>query len=479
MADNILNAMRGLTEYLMTENQRLDQERKEQKINLVSERIAEAYQRLGPNATLEEIQNLQYQAMEDAAAVGTIQQMLPLIQSMTQSSLSMYQVRKGEQTSNAVRRQIEQWTGQKIDPNISGEAAVNLTQLAKTLNPDQQVTTAEGMTMLRRFNPDGSLKSEQVINAFGAEQQLDLFKKQEDIRLANSLKEIDRRGMWEVKARGVSNGTGVSGNVLDPQGAKLMKGYMGQDGEVLYTDAKGMGVYALQPDGRLMFYNKLPKKVNEQDLKDRLNTVKAAQDVTEGARIEAYNTVYTVLGEEAIKELTKQLDIPKGQDLSTPTKVNVDALYKALDSANWQKDVNAVINNLPDLDRPQFPGLAGNNKTMKDKYWDVIKDFKRTMYNAKQLEKQAFGINQSNTSDIENIPGGLSLEQWNQGNQKIQKYLSGTGNIRNAIQQWISQINKIPADSITFNDFGNLPKDKQAALIKIIDTYVLNNSIKK
>jgi len=457
MPDNVLNAMRGLTEYLMKENQLLDIKRKEEKVNTAAERISEAYQNLPPSASLDDIQNLGFRAIEDAAALGTIKEVMPLINQMNQSTMAMYQIRKGEASSNAARELMSKWTKQEFDSRLSGQDAVNLTQVATALNPPQQTKTAEGTTEVTTFNLDGSVKSTRVIDAFGIKEQqtaaMDMFKQQKAIEHSYTMKEINARGSWNMN-------TALAGVPGDVEG-KVKWGWAGANGETLYTNPKGAGAYTRTPDGKYMYYQGKMKKVDEATQKEEAQTQTATFNAYQPKRKAAYDVLYEEPGgEKLILSLTGQWEV-KANDKDIPDPSNYDVLGSHMDRGDWKEFLKSKIEELKDDDET----------INAQRLFDLVKLNKDLDYN---MRKATQGIQppSGSNNDPKVIPKKLGIDSWNKGQRTIADVFNRPGQEKrkNDYQYWISQQlgGTTPSKFITYDDYTKLDSTVQVQFINLI-----------
>src|SRR4030067_422208 len=183
----ISQALSGLTQYLMIENERLDAKNKEKRINLAAEQIAEKYQNLPPDATIGDIQKLQYQLIEDAAALGGLEANLPLMSSLYQNTLASRQMEKAERQDTALYNYVSKRYGLDLSPEVGGTAAFNLAQFKR--QGEREVNTMEesGKTSLKIF--DESLKEIGNIetSAVGFDTQWSWKKKEMDYQYGQQL----------------------------------------------------------------------------------------------------------------------------------------------------------------------------------------------------------------------------------------------------------------------------------------------------
>jgi len=107
----VADALKGLTSYLHAENKRIDEEFKEQKIDLSAELIAKKFQELPPDATPQELQKLQFEAIENAAALGGLQENLPLISGMYNSAMQTRSLVEQERRDEALAESIQETLG--------------------------------------------------------------------------------------------------------------------------------------------------------------------------------------------------------------------------------------------------------------------------------------------------------------------------------------------------------------------------------
>lgn len=482
MPDNVLNAMRGLTEYLMKENQLAEQKRKEEKINLASERIAEAYKKLPPNASIQDIQSLGFRAIEDASALGTVQEVLPLINQMQQSTIAGYQIRKGEASSNAIRETISNATGEKYDPRLSGQDVVSLETLTKTLNPPQVIKSKEGITSLRKYGLGGKMKSEEVIDAFGVEEQKGLFAYQENIKFEHEKTLANIRGSWSVRTSSAGNPGGTGSIGLTPKW-----GWESENGQQIYTDNKGDGAYIISPEGKPVFFQGKPKKVDIETQKERALTNSAIGQSFIPSKSAAYNELYlTGVGPSLIQSLTRQSEIPTVSDnKNLPDLSNINILGNALNSGDWEKNVDRVIKGIlndpdnADLDltgitsSPQWSDNTVNNqikmKANKDRLWTLVKNVKRLDYAERQAKGEIAPAPGSN-QDVNTITKEMNLNTWNKGQGTIQQIFNDPAqeHIKEILQGWLGKQLGQPSSSITYDVYTSLDSTKQAQIIKLI-----------
>lgn len=462
MAENVLNAMRGVTQYLMAENARIEEERKEKNINLAADRVADAYRRLGPNPTLEEIRSIQFRTLSDAAHLGAIKETIPLINQMQQSTLSMYEYNKNLARENATRGFIEDRMNVDLPDNIDPMQAATFMRQGET---NEKMIDNSGKTWSVIFDDQGREKSKRLVNALGTEEQLSILDKQEGIKHKYDMKKL-------YATHSLQNKTTTTGGLApDIKGFKWLKGYEGQTGEVLYTDAKGKGMYALQPNGTLVFYSKNPKKsqTSQKDIKDVISNLNDITDTFKDVKVVKLAALLNLTnGTKVFENLTgREID----EDANgNPTATNIGSMDEIFLQGNWEKKLSKAISDA---------GLK------KDKHmdqinsiWDNVKSLKKAYDREQSMSNETLGLDNSEyQATKEETINGMGISEWNAGNQFISEAFTGSNpEVQAGIQAWILKQSKVglglfPIDAITYDDYLNLPSAKQTELINIIKKF--------
>ena len=298
----VTEAIQGLTQYLFTENQRLDKVDKEKRVGLAAENIATKFRELSPNASLQEIQALQFELIEDAAAIGGLQENMPLIAGAYQSVLNIRQLERDEHQDKVLADIIS--TKFNIDTKgISSDQAIDLIQLEKSTERSLDARGPEGKNFNIVFDALGKETFRFEIDAVGFKEETDLFESRArfsaDLNLAGQ-KELVR---FKAKEKGSS-------------GMKFLQNKKGSKGELLYEGSDGR-LYTMNRSGEFLRYaggrnSVIDVKGLGAETKDVLGTIEATEDIFGPEQYFLLSGVFEgKKGEKLIEELAGTTDIRK------------------------------------------------------------------------------------------------------------------------------------------------------------------------
>lgn len=164
MKGEFLQQLKGLTEYLRAENKERDQKLKEQKVNVSAQRIAQAFDELGPDTSPENLRKLTFDLIEDAAGLDALRENTPLISSLYQSSLQYLDKKKSEKEDAAVRDYL---TSNGFIPSNTPQGLDKQTLFSMSSAEGQRSITKEvdtgNETKIVRWNSQGKETFSQTI----------------------------------------------------------------------------------------------------------------------------------------------------------------------------------------------------------------------------------------------------------------------------------------------------------------------------
>jgi len=462
MPDNVINAMKGLTQYLMVENQRLAVEREDKKINDAASQIAEAYKNLGPDASIEDIRKLQFASVSSASDMGVIQEVMPLINQMQASTLQTFAYNQAEKIRSTTEKFLEDRYGTQLP---DGTDPVAMSNLIYGRGEKDEIVEADGKTYAVKFDDLGKETSRRVVSAIGTDEKLDQYRKQKEIDYEFDSKLLRDKANY-TNATGGLTGNGVTGPNF--AGFDPLLNYQGANGEILYKSKKGRGVYALQPDGSLLFYNGQPQPT-KGNAKDVVETMQFQQQlngaISKGATDQTVIMLSTEAGRTAYTNLTGSALPP---DMSTVKEKDYEnyatILENAVNSKSWD-DIKSKI-----------------GKELHGK--DGAKDVWNTLSGMRTLPKQREKVNDFlyGTQEPPKKFGKLTQDQYNSANERIMDVFSPQSTLspedQAAIKGWIlrkvdpeffSKGNVLTHSAGTYDDFKRLSKEDQLQILEIIN----------
>lgn len=459
MPDNITNAMKGLTQYLMVENQRLAVEREDKKINDASNQIAEAYKNLGPNATIEDIRKIQFASISSASNLGVIQEVMPLINQMQSSTLQTFAYNQTEKVRGATEKFLEDRYGTDLP---DGADPIAMSNLMYNRQEKETVVDEEGITRSLKFDDTGKEISNRVVNAIGTKNKMDQYRQQKEIDY-----EFDSR-LARLKTGLTNSMTGLTGTGPNFAGYDPLLNYQGQGGEILYKSKKGRGVYSLQPDGSLLFYNGQPQPTKGA-VKDAVEMVgyknQIESHITKGLADQMKLLLSTKEGKAAFKDLTGSTELI---DVSKATQQDYETWATVFEKV-------ATNNSWDTIKSKVGKGLSGTPSA--ETIWKLLSDTRTLPDQRKRADELLFGTTQA----PEKI-GGLTTEEFNDANEMMMEVFSPESTLstteRASIKQWIlnkvepqlTQTSNMLGQSMgTYDDFKRLSKADQLRILRIIN----------
>lgn len=403
----ISQALGGLTQYLMIENQRLDQENKEKKINLASELIAERYQQLPPDATIADIQKLQYQLIDDAAALGGLQENLPLLSSLYQSTVATKEYEKAEKRDTALANYIAQRYG--VTGDFGGQIAMGLAEFQRAGQLNVPTQTEEGKGVLKIY--DDQLKEIGRIetDAAGFETKWQWQKKAMDYEYGQkaSLMKME----YGLKNAGM-NGTGTT--AASYPGFDIIEGTRGQGGVALYKHHKNGGTYYYDTKSNMLkqYWGPLEKVTSKTEMgkiKDSLQALRDTQDTFMPEREGLLTTIGT-MGLEVLNDLTDEKLVK--DDEGKLNKNTVQQIDNILRTPEGQKKLQEIYADLDEEEQLAVGGyLTQYNTSLSNQmyYQELIKaNMPTTEYDGPGLisdtdyEKSSLALNQVFSGQVPN-----------------------------------------------------------------------------
>jgi hypothetical protein len=374
MPDNVINAMKGLTQYLMIENQRLEVEREDKKINDAATQIAEAYKNLGPNATMEDIRKLQFASISNASNLGVVQEVMPLINQMQSSTLQTFAYNQTEKIRGATEKFLENRYGTELP---DGADPVAISNLMFQRQEKEDVVDSEGKTWAVKFDDTGKEIGKRLVNAIGTKDKLDQYDKQKGIDYKWDSRLLRDKANLTNSMSGNGTTTGPNFAGFDP-----LLNYQGQNGEILYKSKKGRGVYALQPNGSLIFYNGQPQPTKGA-VKDAIEMLGYKQQIEgvigSGLNKQMQIMLSTEAGRIAYTDLTGN-ELPT--DMTTLKEKDYDTFGNILENA-------ATKTSWDDIKKKIGSNIHG--KTGAKDAWDILSNIRKLPEQRKQANDMIFG----------------------------------------------------------------------------------------
>lgn len=467
----ITDALVGLTQYLSAENQKLDQQEKEKRVQLAAEHIAQQFQKLPPDADPKQMQALEFSLVEDAAAMGGLQENLPLISSMYQSAMQTRELEKQHQQDAALGQFATQEFG--IDtPGVTGAQKIQLAQLMKKYEKEYQVVDDKGVTWAKRFDNQGEEIFNLKVNSVSFDDKINLMKKEAFFKQGLMKDEAKfKLGLQKDLAKyeyGLKSDYSIGSNATGPQltGYKFLKGQQGPGGEVLYEKDKGGGLFTINKSGQLVAYTGeiISRKGQGAPVTDVLKSIQESRQTFGPIKFDAAQQLLsTDQGMRLIEGL-----------IGHEPQINQDKSGNDIISSG---DLTALENALTTMDQEDI------NKKLKEVYSDeeikptdlpvtALNLFNLAVHNQQAVEKQLYNMLPEN-----NYNKITDVKTWNTGVEGVRNILKNNSNVSDSLKApiltYIAKHLNLPDSSVvSMQDYNALGFPQQQHL----NTVIANNS---
>jgi hypothetical protein len=467
----VAEALRGLTSYLHAENQRLDAEFKEAKIDLSAESIAKKFQELPPDATPQELQKLQFEAIENAAALGGLQENLPLISGLYNSAMQTRSLVEQERHDKAFAQGIQETLG--IDAGeMTGAQVMSLFQAEVGSRKDITFEDEAGRTFLRTINAKGQEVDVHTISPLSRTEKLNIENQQHfiqtkttsDFALRNAL--ALQRNKFELEANAQYGLTGVR----QIRGMDFLRGQTTPEQGQLYTPKKGGGLFVLGPEGKLVSYqgDVIPRKA-PQSAEDIVDLIQKNRDLNQIERFKLGTALATSEeGRKIIARITGRDELSKSQAVlenkSTGRAEITSNIMTELELAFGRDSINEDLKGLFDPEE-----LASNQPEFQ-----ALGLFGANFLGEKEFEAQQFAkVPKSKYSNITNV------QEWNRGSTLLKKFISQPeeyAGVAGAVYNYINRKLGRPVNTpVSMSDVNSMDFDNQIYLNRQLATYHKSN----
>lgn len=450
----VAQALRGLTEYLFSENQRLDQKDKETRVQLAAEHIANKFSELPPDADPRDMQALQFELIEDAAALGGLQENLPLISGLYSTAMQTRELERQQAQDTALGNIISKEFGVDSE-GLSGSQKLQLAQLFKQYETEYQTVDESGYGWLKRFDMHGKEIFNLKINALGTEESWGLFKREALFKhgLDKDLAKYKTELEMSLKFGGPET--------VAPElaGKKFLKGQQGTNGELLYEDSKGGGgIWTINKSGKVVQYDGevITRKGAGGSTMDLLQTIEQTGEV---------------FGPEKLRIMNQIISSDNAANLVKALVPEFDASKITVTDANKNKVVNPAL-----LESISAKFSTMTNEELKSTFQTIYEQTELTGDSPQMLaldklvqmdrieaglKKQLFdSLPSTDRDDIKDV------ETWNKGVKGVRTILTDPNipeDNRYEVQRYIAESLGLPDGStVTMNDYQKLtPAQKE------------------
>lgn len=156
MASPIAESLRGLTQYLVGENQRIKQDRLKQQAEISASRVAEKFKSLSPDTDEAGVRALTYDLIRDAADLESLDSSLPLISSLYSDSLRSIEQNRKLKQDNALKDYLTN-SGLNAPAGVSGQDALDLARFEQSSISTVQSFDEKGRSVQRRYDRKGNI----------------------------------------------------------------------------------------------------------------------------------------------------------------------------------------------------------------------------------------------------------------------------------------------------------------------------------
>ena len=475
----VAQALQGLTSYLMTENDRLDAEQKEEQINLAAQTIAEGFQELGPSPSLDAITKQNFESISEAASLGALGENMPLISSLYQNTLNTRQIKRQEGEDAALKQFAAERFG-ITTPGVSGRDAIQLATTERQLERKFDVRSAEGITTSKVYGPLGEEKFSLVVDSLGLKEQQEFQQTQalfghglnKDMALfEHGLKKdlLSFENEFEVTAK-------FGQNVIE--GFKFSEGLEGQNGEPIYTLKGGMGgPYTVNEKGQPIAYHK-PTHRRKGIGGSTGDSLKQLDDLRKSLGQDVHKQAQVLLRSESGKTLISELT-GLTEDEMTDKDGNLrfeftTALENLISSGNFQEQLATVRTSLGE-------DVEGGTTV-------------RGVQLLNQAQELAIGELKVASANFQNVKanilnqipegpyGGITnVKEWNAGSEFVMNLFNPSGPLTSQQKAgMLDYIGRLVPEHIQdplglqYEDFQNMDFKVQEEIIKFVYPYIQN-----
>lgn len=466
----VAEALKGLTSYLRAENTRLDAEFKEAKIDLSAELIAKKFQELPPDATPQELQKIQFEAIENASALGGLQENLPLISGMYNSAHQTRSLIEQEKKDEAFAQGIHEALG--IDPGeMGGENVLKLFQAEFGARRDITVEDEQGRAWIRTFNAKRQEIDKIMISPLGRQEKLDIeFGQQRKLTemtsnfaLRNAL--AIQQSKFELEANQKYGLTGVR----TFKGMQFLRAQTTPDNGQLYEPKGGGGALFLLENGGLVAYqgDVIPRKA-PQSAEDIVDLIQKNRDLNQiqrfrlgtmlGTSEQGRDMLSAILGREVTKSEVIKTNKATGREELSGT------IMTELELAFGRDDIQDRLTGLFDKD-----DLQGTQDEFQ-----ALGLFGASILGEQEFEKQQYAkIPKSKYSNITNVA------EWNRGSALLNKFVTNPeeySGIAGAVYNYVNRKLGRPVNTpVSRSDVNSMDFDNQIYLNRQLSIYHKSN----
>jgi len=471
----VAQALQGLTSYLMTENDRLDAEQQEEQINLAAQSIAEGFQALGPNPSIEAIQKRNFESISEAASLGALGENMPLISSLFQNTLNTRELRRQEGQDEALSRFAAEQFG-ITTPGLSGRDAISVAQTKRQLETREEVVDKTGKTFALRFDNQGNQIHELQINALGLDSQFEFGKRTALFQFGLDQEAADRDLARKKDLLGFENEFASTAQFgLDPiEGFKFSEGLEGASGEPIYTLKGGMGgPYTINDRGEPVMYHGTPHR-RKGIGGSTGDSLKQLADLRKTLGSDVHKQAQVLLRSEGGAELIASLTGLTSEEITD-------------EKGQLRFEFTQGLENL--ISAGQFETQLANVRSELGEPGQTVKG-EPLLNQAQELAIGELKVAASNFANVKSnilnqIPAGpygtiTNIKEWNASSELIRNVFDPNSNMtatqRGMIQEELGKLIPQPEHSLglQYEDFKNLDFGTQENLIKFLYPFIKN-----
>lgn len=464
----VAEALKGLTNYLRAENVRLDIEFKEAKVDMAAGQVAQKFKELPPDATPQELQKLQFEVIENAADLGSLDEVLPLISGMYNSAMQTRSLVEAEKHDKAFTEGIARELG--IDPGqMTGDDLMKLFNAEIGSRSRLTVEDIEGRTSLKEFNVKGIETFSRQISPLTRQNKLDvefnqqyrITKMTSDFALRNALTLQENKSRLKADAD-----FGLTG-VQQFRGMDFLRAQTTPEQGQLYESKSGAGLFVLEEGGLILYQGDVIPRKSPQSAEDVLDIMMKNSEFFQRQRFnlanvlakspKGYKILSTILGRELTATGIQNED-------KSGNKIIAGNILSELEIAFGKDDIQTVLAKL--AVNEEFVSSGAD--------LEAINQIGLSYLNEKQIEKDQFAkIPKSKYSNI------TSIGEWNRGSALLSKFVGApeeyagiAGSVYNYVNRKLGRPQNTP---VTMNDVNSMDFDNQIYLNRQLSLYHKSN----